>query len=75
MSGGLIVVDISKESPDPCKNFIIDFLECSKGKSKEERQKECFYLGSNYIHCKTDPKNFKIKTKKETKLPIIYKPN
>ncbi|KAH9393654.1 hypothetical protein TYRP_021572 [Tyrophagus putrescentiae] len=64
MTSGMMVIDLSPESKDPCKNFMIDFMKCSQGKSKEDRDRECFHLGSTYLDCRTNPKNFKIDTKK-----------
>lgn len=57
---GIMVID-HKNVNDPCRDYLLNFLKCSKGKSKEERTSECYEFGSNYLDCRTNPKKFKIK--------------
>ncbi|KAH9493568.1 hypothetical protein DERF_014306 [Dermatophagoides farinae] len=56
---GFINIDISENSKDPCKHMLIDYFRCIKGKD-DETKKECFHFGSDYLDCRTDPKNLRV---------------
>lgn len=60
MTSGHMVIDLSPESKDPCKHFMLDFFKCSKGKEKSERRKQCDDFGYSYLKCRGNPDSFKV---------------
>lgn len=57
---GFIEIDISENSKDPCKHMLIDYFRCLKGQNDKDTKKKCFHFGSDYLDCKTDPKNLRL---------------
>lgn len=64
MSSGLLKIDLSENSTDPCKEYLIQMVKCSKGKTREERREQCFQYCSSYLDCRLDPKTYQVKGKK-----------
>lgn len=55
----LLEIGSTKDSIDPCEDTLTKFLDCCKGKSKNEKRELCYGIASEYIECRTNPQKFK----------------